>query len=226
MLKGIIFDLDGTITVLTLPLAEMRRNTKNYFIAKGLPEYMLEPADGISSTRKKAREYFLSHDISESKWVEMEAEINSILSHHEGEAAKEVELISGALEAVNEIKSLGLKTAILTNNGRHAMDIILERIPLSDVFEIIQTRNESAAPKPYPNGLLQLARRLTMEPSEIIYIGDATIDGTAADRAGVEFWGVTTGSATEERLHSVGATMVFESVSEVVDEVKRRLHKN
>ena len=61
MLKALVFDMDGTITHLTLPLEAMRSDTTKYFISKGLPPELLEPADGISSTTGKARDYFLNN---------------------------------------------------------------------------------------------------------------------------------------------------------------------
>ena len=60
MLKVLVFDLDGTITHLTLPLEAMRRDTKAYYISKGLPSETFESADGISSSTGKARTYFLN----------------------------------------------------------------------------------------------------------------------------------------------------------------------
>jgi len=57
VLKALVFDMDGTITELALPLEAMRADTKEYYIAKGLPAEILEPADGISSSTAKARDY-------------------------------------------------------------------------------------------------------------------------------------------------------------------------
>ncbi len=223
MLKALIFDLDGTITKLTLPLEAMRRDTKRYYIDRGMPADLLEPADGISSSKYKARQYFISKGISEEEWARMEGEVDSLLNCHEGDAAKAATLIEGALDVVRQIRSLGLKTAILTNNGRHAVDIIRERIPLDDFFEVIQTRNESPNPKPYPDGLLKLCEQLGVQKSEVAYVGDASIDGVAAQRAGIEFWGVTTGETSRETLLESGASVVFGSLEGVYEEARRRV---
>ncbi|MCK5240654.1 MAG: hypothetical protein KAR33_13945, partial [Candidatus Thorarchaeota archaeon] len=68
MLKAVVFDLDGTITKLKLPLELMRSDAKLFYISEGLPSELLEPADGISSSTAKAREYFLSNGISMNEW--------------------------------------------------------------------------------------------------------------------------------------------------------------
>jgi len=217
MLKAAIFDLDGTITVLTLPLDAMRRDTKTYFIERGLPESVLDPADGITSTTMKAKEYFLNHGISHRRWTVMSAEVDALLNAHEGSAAEDVELIDGSLDAVGRIRDSGMKTAILTNNGRHAVNIIMQRIPLDKYFDLIQTRNECPSPKPFPEGIRDTVSKLSVKMREAVYIGDARIDGAAAGRAGIEFWGVATGETPPEVLTSAGASRVFRSLSEVAD---------
>ncbi len=222
MLKCIVFDLDGTITKLKLPLEAMRNDTKAYFLGKGLPPELLEPADGISSSTAKAKDYFLSVGVPIRDWNAMESEIDIVLSKHEDHSAEEVTLIENALETVKHLRSLGLRTAILTNNGRRAVDIILDKTSLRDYFDIINTRHESPNPKPAPDGILRIVELLGMKTSEVVYVGDALIDGTAATRAGVEFWGVTTGETTEEGLLKAGASIVVDRISKLIPIVQER----
>jgi len=216
MLRAVIFDLDGTITVLTLPLDAMRFDTKEYYIKRGLPPFLLDPADGISSTRVKAREYFVSQGIEPEEWDRMERELDALLTKHEESAAHGTRLIEGALAVVEQVRKMNLKTAILTNNGRQAVDIILERLPLGRYFDVIQTRNESPNPKPFPDGILHVLKRLGVSVDEAVYVGDAVIDAVAAKRAGILFWAVTTGETPKEDLVKAGADKVFDSLSDVL----------
>ncbi|MFW9800165.1 MAG: HAD family hydrolase [Candidatus Thorarchaeota archaeon] len=219
MLKAVVFDLDGTLTVLALPLDAMRRDTKEYYLGKGLPQSLLDPEDGISSSTLKAREYFLSQGVPDEEWDAMQAEIDMILSGHEGWAATNAKLIDGSLDVVRELKSRGMKTAILTNNGRNAVNQILKQIPMSDLFDVIQTRHESPSPKPYPDGLMKIVDELGVGLDEVIYVGDARIDSAAAARAGIPFWGVATGETSKETLHQAGAVKVFDSLNQILDSI-------
>lgn len=223
MLKGMVFDMDGTITVLTLPLEAMRQDTKDYFIERGLPPELLEPADGISSSTNKARDYFLNNGVTQEKWNRMEAEVDEILSQHEGSVADTAIPIDGALEVIGQIRELGIRTAILTNNGRPAVDRIVQQISLESHFDIIQTRHESPKPKPDPDGLLKVIKDLGLTPSEVIYVGDAMIDAVASKRAGIEFWGVATGETKVSTLHEQGASMVFVSMESMLDALRDRI---
>jgi HAD superfamily hydrolase (TIGR01549 family) len=217
MLKALVFDMDGTITHLTLPLEAMRRDTKAYFLSKGVPPNLFEPADGISSSTGKSRDYFLNNGFTQEDWDSMESEVDTILSQHEGFAAANATPIEGSLEIVRKLRDAGFKLAILTNNGRPALDKIMKQIPLRENFDLIQTRHESPKPKPFPDGLLKVASELGVGPSEIVYVGDALIDGTAASRAGIEFWGVSTGETAADALYDAGASKVFTSLDGVFE---------
>ena len=218
MLKALVFDMDGTITHLTLPLEAMRHDTKEYYISKGAPSDLFEPADGISSSTDKARDYFLNNGLSQKEWNTMETEIDTILTQHEGFAADTASLIQGSLEIVRRLRNAGFKLAILTNNGRPALDKIMRKIPLRENFDLIQTRHESPRPKPFPDGLLKIADELGVRLNEIVYVGDALIDGAAASRAGIEFWGVSTGETPADALFDAGASKVFNSLEGVLTE--------
>ena len=222
MLKALVFDMDGTITELALPLEAMRSDTKEYYIAKGLPAEILEPADGISSSTGKARDYFLSNGYSLDDWNIMESEVDTILSKLEGSVAASAKQLPGVLEVVKKVQALGFVTAILTNNGRSSVDQIMTQIPLAEHFQIIQTRHESPQPKPHPDGLLRIIDDLGVGAEEAVYIGDALIDGTAAKRAGIEFWGVATGETSASALSDAGATQVFESLNGILEEILSR----
>ncbi|MEM4735977.1 MAG: HAD family hydrolase [Candidatus Thorarchaeota archaeon] len=223
MLRAVVFDLDGTISVLTLPLEKMRQETKAHLVRRGLPPSILDPADGITSSLVKAKSYFLSVGASAEEWARISCEINEMLDGYERSAASEATLIDGSLEAVDRIRGLGLKTAILTNSGRNAVRIIMQRIPLHRHFDLICTRTESPSPKPFPGGILDVLSRLRVHPAEAIYVGDARIDAAAASRAGVTFWGVSTGETSSDTLVSCGAARVFRSLSEVADAVEAAL---
>ncbi len=215
MFEAVIFDMDGTLTVLTLPLEAMRRDTKDIYIRRGLPPELLDPADGISSSTLKAKEYFLNNGMQSDEWDRLQSEVDEVLSKHESGAARGARAIEGALDVVKRIRQKGFKTAILTNNGREAVNLILGQLPLDPLFDIIQTRHESPSPKPYPEGLMHILERLNISANHALYVGDARIDGVAAKRAGIEFWGVTTGETKADVLKSAGASNVFDSLSEL-----------
>ncbi len=224
MLEAVIFDLDGTIIALMLPLSKMRNDTKKFYLEKGIPPHLLDSTDGISSSTMKARAYFRNDGMSEEEWQQLQKEVDVVLNKHESDAASEVRLLDGARSVVQYVSDMGLKTAILTNNGREAVDRILDQIDVEHLFDVIQTRNESPNPKPFPDGLLRVLERLDVQSQEAVYVGDATIDAEAAKRADIAFWGVATGEVKKEDLLEAGAEEVFGELKEILPALRKRLN--
>lgn len=76
--------------------------------------------------------------------------------------------------------------AIATNRGG-SMHEILEHFSMADYFRTIVTCRDVPRPKPYPDMLLEAARRLGMEPEKLLFVGDSDLDRSAAAAAGVRF---------------------------------------
>ena len=225
ILQALIFDLDGTLIKLILPLETMRRTTKAYFIKHGFPSHLFEQGDGISSSIIKARFYFLSQGVLIQEWEVMQNRVDDILTKIEMEVADKAEALDGVVDIIKQVRALRIKTAILTNNALKPVSVMLEHLPFDGLFDFIQTRQESLNPKPYPDGLLLISQKLGVNLTEVIYVGDSVVDLIAAQRAGIEFWGVLTGSATREELQSKGANVLMNSVHEILPLIQSRIDR-
>ena len=73
---------------------------------------------------------------------------------------------------------------------------------LYDRFGAIHGADSVPAAKPSPEGLLQCAKELQLQPEDCIYVGDAIGDGKAARAAGMVSIGVLWGSNSEEKLRN------------------------
>ncbi|WP_316347005.1 HAD family hydrolase [Desulfuromonas acetoxidans] len=76
--------------------------------------------------------------------------------------------------------------AIATNRGS-SMPRILEHFDLSGYFSEVVTHQDVARPKPFPDMLLEVARRLNVAVRHMTFIGDSELDLAAAQRAGCHF---------------------------------------
>jgi phosphoglycolate phosphatase-like HAD superfamily hydrolase len=65
--------------------------------------------------------------------------------------------------------------------------------------------------------------KLNLSLNDAVYVGDARIDGAAAQRAGLEFWGIASGETDKPNLMKAGASKVFDSIVDIIHEVDRRL---
>lgn len=91
----------------------------------------------------------------------------------------------GMVEALATLSAM-LPLAVATNRGT-SMPEILCHFGLSRYFRTVVTSRDVARPKPYPDMLELAARRLGLQESELLFVGDSELDCTAARRAGVRF---------------------------------------
>jgi HAD superfamily hydrolase (TIGR01509 family) len=76
--------------------------------------------------------------------------------------------------------------AVATNRGS-SMREILAHFGLSGYFRAVVTSRDVPRPKPYPDMLLEAARQLALEPAQMLFIGDSSLDRDAALAAGARF---------------------------------------
>lgn len=77
-------------------------------------------------------------------------------------------------------------TAIATNRT-DTMGRVLETHGLEDQFDLVVTALDVENPKPEPDSLYRVANHFQIQPDELMYVGDSTVDEQAARAAGVIF---------------------------------------
>ena len=157
--KGVIFDLDGTLVDCHLDFASIKNEV-------GCPsnEDLLSFAERLPESHSK--------------------EVHDVILRHELADAAQSSWLSGAAEFVQQVKSAGLPMAIVTRNCRRAtaMKIATNDIPIKTVV----TREDAPA-KPDPTALIMLAEQWQLECSALLYIGDYIYDEQAAKNANMQF---------------------------------------
>ncbi len=157
-IRGVIFDLDGTLIDSRLDFDQMRCDME--FEAGQL---ILETLEGLPDGDRKER-------------------CRAVLRRHEYEGARSATLMPGALELLAELDRRDLPQAILTRNSREMTELALRRLELS--FSQVLTR-EDAPPKPDPEGLLIICRNWQIDPGDVVFVGDFHFDVIAGKRAGM-----------------------------------------
>ncbi|MBF8756928.1 HAD family hydrolase [Pseudomonas guariconensis] len=155
-----VFDMDGTLTVAVHDFAAIRE-------ALGIP-----PEHDI-----------LTHLAALP--AEEAAAKHAWLLEHERDLAIASRPAEGAVELVRELAGRGCQLGILTRNARELAHVTLEAIGLADCFAVehILGRDE-AAPKPSPDGLLQIAQAWDVSPASLVMVGDYRFDLDCGRAAG------------------------------------------
>ena len=107
-------------------------------------------------------------------------------------------LLPGAYELLTALERAGIPAGIVSTKRRATLEAILQARGVLSLLDLIVGGDQVARPKPDPEGLLIAAERLGLQPSELLFCGDTTIDGEAARRAGTQFCAVLNGTTTQE----------------------------
>lgn len=160
---AVVFDFDGTLTRSeAMDFPAMRA-------AIGCPpeEGLLEFLDRVEDQGERRR-------------------LEAVMHAAEMEAADRSEPSPGAEELVMFLRQQGVPAAIITRNTMGTVERALAHFPCvtKDDFALIVSRDMPFSPKPFPDGVLFLAERLAVDPSEMLVVGDHFFDIEAGVRAG------------------------------------------
>lgn len=107
----------------------------------------------------------------------------------------------------------GFELGIVSTKFRYRIVDILEREELSDRFGVIVGGEDVTEHKPHPEGLLTAVSRLRMKTGNVYYVGDSMVDALTAERAGIPFIAVLTGTTGENEFNELPNIAVIEDVS-------------
>jgi HAD superfamily hydrolase (TIGR01509 family) len=130
--------------------------------------------------------------------------------------AEDPPLVAGVGEALRQLASAGTRLALVTAGHRARVELELRAAGLEGVFTTAVYGDAVPHQKPDPAPLQLAARYLRLEPSRIVFVGDARDDMTMARRAGALAVGVLTGADEARELKRAGARWVAPTVREVV----------
>ena len=163
MIKGIIFDLDGTLIRLPIRYDLIQNNLKKIFNIqdefKPLIAAVVSSAKGNSSKLDEAFE---------------------LICQEETRAADDLEIIENAFDVLQFFKSKQLKLGLVTMQCRKAVEKVMTKFEQS-VFSSIISRDESYDRK---DQIEKMLKSLQLEPDEALVIGDRIHDVVSAKKVG------------------------------------------
>jgi phosphoglycolate phosphatase len=156
-IKGVIFDLDGTVVENDYDWSRIREELGTEGAS------ILGYLDSLEEPERSA------------KWA--------ILERHEALQTQASELRGGVLELLGMLSARRIATALVTNNSRKNTEFLLAKFGLA--FDCVITR-EQGLWKPSGAPFLEVLRTLGLEPGECGVIGDTHFDVLAALDAGID----------------------------------------
>jgi HAD superfamily hydrolase (TIGR01509 family) len=88
---------------------------------------------------------------------------------------------------VEIIKSLPVKKAICSLNSHEIIDRLLEKYDLENQFDIVMGIEDVNNPKPFPEGINEIMKKMNIRKMDTVFIGDSWTDRLAALLAGIDY---------------------------------------
>ena len=171
--KGILFDLDGTIirdhSSLTIFNEVMEKRGK-----KALSPEQSERAKGVPIVEVFRR--FFSDD-----------EIGSVMRDYIDDYRRcdlQIEVAPGIEEILLALSDWGVPLAVVTNRENFTAQLILERVDLAPYFKTLVGRDDVERTKPDPEPILMALERIGVKRDEAVVVGDTRFDMEAGKGAG------------------------------------------
>jgi len=214
MIRGVIFDLDGTLVTFNFDVhgsrsALLGELTRRGFDVSGLA-LSLPTQEIVDEARRQVASGRVAADFDALKQA-----LYTILDAFEAEGGRKSAPFPDTRATLEELRRMSVRLALVTNSGRAATLRLLGRYDLADYFEFVLTRDDVESLKPNPDGLARAVARLSLPRSSLVCVGDSVLDIRAAKVAGLKIVSVSTGNYPPQTLRAEGADEVIGSISDL-----------
>lgn len=174
-IKGVLFDLDGTLINTTPLILESFRHT---FVEFGLPvPAQQELVAGFGLPLRTAARAYMPEEM-------VEQFCSAYSAYHRSQHDKLIQPFDGVKEALEQLAERGIKMAVVTSKKRPMTLRGLGCYGLDKYIGAIVTCQDCEEHKPLPGPSLMALEQLGLSGSECIGVGDSPFDMQSARGAG------------------------------------------
>jgi len=204
MFKGIIFDIDGTLTSTN----ELIFKSFNHIAKKYLDRTFTD--EEIIALFGPTEDVILKELCGKNFEAAKRDYYEFYKSHH-----YIANLYPGIKELLDYLKTKGILLAVFTGKGRQASLITLEKISVLNYFNIIITGDDVVSHKPSSEGIMKFINEYGLKKEEVLMIGDSVADVNASKEAGIKIASALWDSYAAEKVKNLGSNYYFYSVNEL-----------
>ncbi|KAH6778108.1 Haloacid dehalogenase-like hydrolase superfamily protein [Perilla frutescens var. hirtella] len=164
-LRGVVFDMDGTLTVPVIDFPAMYREVL------GEEEYVRIKSQSPSGID-------ILHHI-ETWSPDKQKRAYEIIADFEKQGLDRLQIMPGASELCEFLESKNIRRGIITRNVKEAVDLFQKRFGMT--FSPALSR-EFRPYKPHPAPLLHVCSNWEVQPNEVMMVGDSLKDDVACGK--------------------------------------------
>lgn len=204
--KGIIFDVDGTLTFTNQLIFDSFNHITKKYLDKSFSDEEVIALFGPT-------EDFILKEICNDEYESARKDYYKYYKDNHSIA----QLYDGIKSLIVEIKNADVLLSIFTGKGRTSALITLDEFELTNYFDLIVSGDDVENHKPSPEGINKFLQIFDLNPKDVLMIGDAPSDIIAANESGVEIASVVWDSYAEEEVRKLNPKNIFHSVAELRD---------
>lgn len=210
-IKGVIFDLDGTLIdsypLTTFAFKEVLKKWGNIELTEDEIYLSFGPPEKVIFKRY----------VGEDKLEECYLDYVKIFEKN----SNDIKVFEGVREVLEELKRLEILTGIFTGRGRELSIKLLQLKELSQFFKELVSSENVPNPKPHPDGVKEICRRLGVKPSNCLHVGDSFMDIIAGKMAGAITAGALWGTRNLEKLLKEEPLFLLKSPEDILTIIKK-----
>lgn len=179
-MKAVLFDLDGTLIDSAPQLVGALNELRQQYNLPPIPFLVGRPfaSHGAAGLLKAG----FDMDKDDPAY---DARVQEFLDIYKKVFNQNVQCMEGIEELINTLNFREISWGIVTNKAKKFAQPLVSSHPLLSSTECLIAGDEVSVPKPSPEGLLKASQLLSIQPSDIIYLGDDRRDVMAANDAGM-----------------------------------------
>jgi HAD superfamily hydrolase (TIGR01549 family) len=211
MFRGIIFDIDGTLT------------STNELIFKSFNHIAEKYLGKIFTDEEIISLFGPTEDVIIKEWCKddfMSAKsdyYNYYKANH-----NLASLYPGIKDLLIFLKKKEILLGIFTGKGRQASLITLNELKIINYFDLIITGDDVTNHKPSSEGIMKFVNEYNIKKEEVLMIGDSVADIRASKEAGIHIASALWDSYAAEKVKTLESDYYFNSIAEL----KKFLKKN
>lgn len=209
--EAMLFDFDGTLAVLNLDFAEMRRQVWEFTVPWQLPMEPLERLD-ILELIAQATSWLAEHAPTQAQ--PFARGVRQLLEDMEVAAAHSSGLLPGIPALLRALQQARIGVGVVTRNCDAAVRVMFPHI---DTYcQAFVPRDHVVQVKPHPAHLQAALGQLRTTADRAIMVGDGGMDMQAGKALGMFCVGVLSGAGSRDSLLTHGADLIVASAADLV----------
>lgn len=213
MIKGIIFDLDGTL----LNTIEDLAASTNYALRNhGFPEhapvaYRYFVGNGITRLIERA----LPEDARQEEMIKQVRE--EFVTYYQQHKTDFSQPYPGIPELLENLRQRNILLAVASNKYQQGTSELIRHFFGDGLFAVVSGQKKNIPAKPDPTIVNDILRQTGMEKSQVLYVGDSGVDMLTARNSGLTSIGVSWGFRPRQELEENGACHLIDHPRELLD---------